>query len=449
MNSDAIQHYHTLLNNSFADDAIEKLRKGAEHHRLTFGARPICNVLRPMFISAGKYNYIRRDSSHVLRAIEKLSRALLADSRMRATLDLSAEEEQLIQIDPGFAAPDGSGRLDAFFDATGEFRFVEYNADSPGGLLFGDVLSELFLEMEVMREFARRFPVRRIDIRARILRMLLSSYREWGGRERPGIGIVDWKEVNTRTEFEICRAYFESQGYPTIIVDPDELDYRGGWLRAGDFRIDLIYKRVVTGELLARGGLRHPIVRATQERAVCTVNAFRVQMLFKKAIFALLDDPANESLFNAEEVASLRCHVPWTRRLREGHTTYHTRKIDLLEFVLAGRDRLVLKPNSDYGGRGVVLGWECDDAKWRQSVLDALGASFIVQERVEILRQTFPTLVDDRIAFENRYVDFDPYTWNGDEVEGAGVRLSSSALLNVTAGGGSATPVLILEEGCR
>ncbi|MFN0087954.1 MAG: hypothetical protein ACKVX9_21350 [Blastocatellia bacterium] len=449
MNSDAIQHYHALLDDGFADDAIERLRKGTIERGLAFGSRPICNVLRPMFISAERYDYICRDSTLALRAIEKLCRALLADARLRAALDLSAEEEELIQIDPGFDAPDASGRLDAFFDSTGEFRFVEYNADSPGGLLYGDALSEIFLEMEIMREFTRRFPVRRIDIRARILGMLLSCYREWGGRERPGIAIVDWKEVHTRTEFEICRAYFESRGYSTIIVDPDELEYRGGWLRAGDFRVDLVYKRVVTGELLARGGLRHPIVRATRERAVCTVNAFRVQMLFKKAIFALLDDPANESLFNAEEAASLRRHIPWTRSLREGHTSYRARKIDLLEFVLAGRDRLVLKPNSDYGGRGVVLGWECDEAKWRQSVFDALGASFIVQERVEILQQTFPTLVDDRIAFENRYVDFDPYTWNGDEVEGAGVRLSSSALLNVTAGGGSATPVLILEDGCR
>ncbi|MDX2031834.1 MAG: circularly permuted type 2 ATP-grasp protein [Blastocatellia bacterium] len=429
-----------------ADDAVERLREGTERHRLTFGSRPICNVLRPMFISAEKYDYIRRDSSHVLRAIEKLSRALLADARMPRILDLSPEEEQIIRIDPGYSSPDGSGRLDAFFDATGEFRFVEYNADSPGGLLFGDVLSELFLEMEVMREFTRRFPVRRIDVRARILGMLLTSYREWGGRERPGIAIVDWNEVNTRTEFEISRAYFESRGYPTIIVDPDELDYRGGWLRARDFRVDLIYKRVVTGELLARGGLNHPIVRATRERAVCTVNAFRVQMLFKKAIFALLDEPANEALFSADEVAALRRHIPWTRSLREGHTTYHSRKVDLLEFVLANRDRLVLKPNSDYGGRGVVLGWECDDAKWRQAVLDALGASFVVQERVDVLQQPFPTLLDDRISFENRYVDFDPYTWNGDDVEGAGVRLSSSALLNVTAGGGSATPMYVLEE---
>jgi uncharacterized circularly permuted ATP-grasp superfamily protein len=371
---------------------------------------------------------------------------LLTQAELRTELDLTAEEEQIIAIEPGFAAPDASGRLDAFLDSQGGFHFVEYNADSPGGLLYGDALSEIFMQMNVVREFAQQFPLRRVDIRGQLLQTLLDCYRQWGhwGQERPRIAIVDWDEVQTRAEFEICRRHFEAQGYPTIIVDPRELDYRGGWLRAGDFQINLVYKRVVVGELIARCGLNHPLVRAARERAVCVANSFRVQMLFKKTMFALLDDPAHEHLFTADETAALRSHIPWTRKLREGFTTYRGRKIDLLDFLILHRDQLVLKPNGDYGGRGVTLGWECDEEKWRQAIDDALGASFVVQERVEVVQQTFPTLVGGEVKFEDRYVDFDPYTWGGEEVEGAGIRLSPSALLNVTAGGGSATPLLIV-----
>ncbi len=448
MISDAIEHYHTLLHGSLLNDAIEKLLDGTVKHNLTFGGRPICTVLRPLFINETQYEYICRDSRLVLSAIERLGRALMADAKLRAELDLTADEEQIIAIEPGFVAPDTSGRLDAFLDSQGGFHFVEYNADSPGGLLYGDVLSEVFMGMNIVREFAQRFPLRRVDIRRQLLRTLLDSYRQWGswGQQRPRIAIVDWNEVQTRAEFEICRQYFEAQGCPTIIVDPRELEYRGGWLRAGDFQINLVYKRVVVGELIARCGLNHPLVRAARERAVCVANSFRVQMLFKKTMFALLDDPAYEHLYRADEVASLRRHVPWTRKLREGFTTYRGRKIDLLDFLILHREQLVLKPNSDYGGRGVTLGWECDDEKWRQAIDDALGASFVVQERVELVQQSFPTLVGDDVKYEHRYVDFDPYTWGGEEVEGAGVRLSPSALLNVTAGGGSATPLLIVSR---
>jgi hypothetical protein len=449
MISDAIEHYHSLLHGSGLEDAIEKLLSGTSKHNLTFGLRPICSVLRPMIIGETQYEYIKRESELVLSAIERLGHALLADAGLRAELDLTSEEEQIVAIEPGFSAPDTSGRLDAFLDSRGDFSFVEYNADSPGGLLYGDVLSEIFLEMNVVRQFAQRFPVRRIGIRHQLLQTLLNCYREWGKwmvAERPRIAIVDWNEVQTRAEFEICRQYFESQGYPTIIVDPRELDYRGGWLRAGESQINLVYKRIVTGELIERCGLNHPLIRAARDRAVCVANSFRVQMLFKKATFALLDDPANERLFPPEEVAALRRHVPWTRKLREGHTTYHGRKVDLLGFIVQHREQLVLKPNGDYGGRGVTLGWESSEEKWRQAIDDALGASFVVQERVEVLQQTFPTLLNGEMKFEDRYVDFDPYTWAGEEVEGAGIRLSPSALLNVTAGGGSATPLLIIQE---
>lgn len=446
MNSEAIEHYHTMLFGSRLEDAIDKLLKGSAKHSLTFGTRPICTVLRPMLINEKQYDYLRQESALVLSAIEKLNRALLADKNLRAELDLSAAEEEIIAIEPGFSAPDASGRLDAFLNSSGDFSFVEYNADSPGGLLYGDALSEIFMDMEIIREFAKRFPVRRVGIRQRILNALLDCYREWGWHDHPRIAIVDWNEVRTRAEFEICRQHFESQGYPTVIVDPRELEYRGGWLRAGDFRINLVYKRVVVGELLERCGVNHPLVRAVRERAVCLANSFRVQMLSKKITFAQLDDPANEHLFNAEEIAALRRHIPWTRKLAEGFTTYRGRKVDLLEFAVTHRDQLVLKPNSDYGGRGVTLGWECDEDKWRQAIDDALGASFVVQERVEVQQETFPTIASGEVTYEQRYVDFDPYTWNGEDVEGAGVRLSSSALLNVTAGGGSATPMLIVGE---
>jgi hypothetical protein len=445
MIDDAIKHYHSLLEGPLADDALEKLSSGTDRYNLTFGGRPICAVLRPMFIAASEYDYVKRDSTLTLSAIEKLYRALMADEKLRAEMGLAPEEEELITIDPGFNAPDASGRLDAFLDSRGDFHFVEYNADSPGGLLYGDALSEVFMEMALVREFARDYPLRRIPVRPRLLQTLLDCYREWGGREHPRIAIVDWNEVKTRAEFEICREYFESMGYPTIIADPDELEYRGGWLRAGNFQINIVYKRVITGELLARGGLNHPLVRAARDRAVCAINSFRVQMLYKKALFALLDDPAREHLFSTDEIAALRRHIPWTRVLREGFTTWRKRRVDLIDFVSSHRDKLVLKPNGDYGGRGVTLGWQCSDDDWQQAVKAALSASFVVQERVEILQQPFPTLAGDRIVFEDRYVDFDPYTWCGDEVEGAGVRLSPSALLNVTAGGGSATPMLIIE----
>jgi hypothetical protein len=445
MTAEAIEHYNSLLDGPLADDAIEKLCEGTVKYNLRFGDRPICAVLRPIFVTERQYERVRRDATLTLSAIERLYRALMADGNLRAELCLTPDEERLISIVPGFGAPDASGRLEASFDSSGEFKFIEYNADPPSGIAYGDALSEIFMEMDVVREFARQRPLRRTEIRSCVLETLLCCYREWGGRDRPHIAIVAWNESPAAAEFEICREYFESRGYPTIIANPNELEYRGGWLRVRDFRISLVYKRIVAGELLC-GGSGHPLIRATQDRAVCAVNSFRAQMLMKKALFALLDDPQYESLFTGDEVEALRRRVPWTRVLREGFTNYRDRRIDLLDFIAGRREDLILKPNDDHGGRGVVLGWQCDDDDWNRAVKDALGASFIVQERVEALQEPFPTLSNGQITFEDRRVDFSPYTWLGDNVEGAGVRLSPPMPSNGYAGGGSTTPMLILEE---
>jgi hypothetical protein len=44
-------------------------------------------------------------------------------------------------------------------------------------------------------------------------------------------------------------------------------------------------------------------------------------------------------------------------------------------------------------------------------------------------------------------VDFDPFLWNGDACAGALARVSREPLLNITAGGGSLVPVMIVEAG--
>ncbi|MGH9752688.1 MAG: hypothetical protein ACREA2_07880 [Blastocatellia bacterium] len=446
MTAEAIEHYNSLLEGPLADDAIEKLCEGTVRHNLRFGDRPICAVLRPMFVTERQYERVRRDATLALSAIDRLYRALMADENLRAELGLTSDEERLISIAPGFGAPAASGRLEASFDPSGEFHFMEYNADPPSGLLYGDALSEIFMEMDVVREFARMRPLRRIEISPCVLDTLLCCYREWGGRDQPHIAIVAWNEAPAQAEREICREYFESRGYPTIIADPNELEYRGGWLRVRDFQINLAYNRVEAGGLLSSNGLGHPLIRATQDRAVCVVNSLRARMFMKKALFALLDDPQYENLFTGDEVETLRRCVPWTRVLREGFTTYRDQRVDLINFVASRRETLVLKPNDDYGGRGVVMGWQCDDDEWSRAVKDRLGASFVAQERVETLQEPFPTLSGGQITFEDRHIDFAPYTWLGDHVKGAGVRLPSPMSSKASAYGDSTTPMLILEE---
>jgi uncharacterized circularly permuted ATP-grasp superfamily protein len=160
-----------------------------------------------------------------------------------------------------------------------------------------------------------------------------------------------------------------------------------------------------------------------------------------------LSDPENTTnLLEDEIISAIAIHIPWTRRVREIKTQYKGREIDLIPFISSNQSLLVLKPGGDYGGKGVVLGWEATKEEWSNALKNALSSSYVVQERVNVGSEVYPSLIDGQLDFQERFFDLDPYVWNGEQIEGCGVRLSRAALLNVSAGGGSATPMLILGE---
>jgi uncharacterized circularly permuted ATP-grasp superfamily protein len=117
--------------------------------------------------------------------------------------------------------------------------------------------------------------------------------------------------------------------------------------------------------------------------------------------------------------------------------------VDLIPFVREKRHRLVLKPNDDYGGKGIKFGWECTETEWDDAIETALAADYVVQERAEVEKTTIPVFSDGEARLVDLTVDFDPYLFMG-EVEGGMVRLASGSLVNITQGGGE-TALVILE----
>jgi uncharacterized circularly permuted ATP-grasp superfamily protein len=428
---DPVAAYHQLLEDeSLAAASLEQLRAGQRARHLTFGERPLSVALRPQILTRRRYQEAVAASEAVYGALQTLERALLRDPDLRAELDLDPEEERLALADPGCRASSPSARLDSFF--ADRVRFVEYNAESPAGMAYGDNLAELFAKLPVFRVFSKRFPGRFLRTRARQLAVMLRAFREWRRGEVPVIAIVDWVGLPTATEFEMFRDYFESHGVKALICDPRELEFRNGQLHAGSNPVNLVYRRVLTSELLAKGDETQALRAAYLAGAVCVVNTFRAKLLHKKMSLALLSDPRYESLYTDAQRARIKRHVPWTRRVRP----------ELAERIARDRERLVLKPNDEYGGKGVVLGWTVSQQEWDAAIEVALTQSYVVQEAVKVPREAFPVAVDG-IHYLDLAIDLDPYLFHG-RASGCLTRLSAAALLNVTAGAGSVVPTFVV-----
>jgi hypothetical protein len=441
----AIDDYHALLRDEagLREEIESRFLDRMRQANLTFGGRVLCPFPRPNLVSPQAYDHIRGVCRGIFKAIEKVE-ALLGEE-LWDRVDLTPEERELVAIDSGYKRSSPSARLDSFL-TTSKYQFVELNAETPAGIGYAEVLTDIFLDLPIVKEFQKRYVLRRFRARDRVLETLLDCYREAGGREaHPTIAVVDYEEVPTRTEHHMFREFFESKGYPSLVCDPRHLTFEGGKLRHDGRVIDIVYKRLLVNEFLEKVNELQPLLKAARAGAFVMMNPFRCKPIHKKAIFAVLTDDAMQSHFTAEERAAIQAHVPWTRRVLEGRTTRDGQSIDLAAFVRENRERLVMKPNDEYGGKGVFIGWEMTDTEWDAAFVTALGASYVVQEKVELLRQTFPQLSPE-LDFRDLVVDLDPFVFGG-EVEGFLTRLSGTSLANVTSGGGQVPAFLVEPRG--
>ncbi len=443
----AAQVWHAGLTPPVAAESAEWLDEQLRRRGLFFGDRPLCNVLRPRFLSVDQYREIRIGVVPLLRAFDRALEAALADSRALDRFRLLDWERTLALEDPGIL-PSPVSRLDAFFEAgTERLRFTEYNAETPAGSAYHDALTELFLAIPAARPFLRSHSLRPLPARNGVLHALLESYRNWSGKQDPPtIGILDWTGVPTWSEFLLFRDYFEAMGVRTVVADVRSCTLEQGRLHANGIPIDLIYKRVLIGELIGREGLEHPVVRAVRSGAVCMVNPFRCKILHKKASLAVLSDERNTEWFEPEQRAAIERYIPWTRVVEERTTVREGRSIDLLPWVERNQDCLVLKPNDEYGGAGIVLGWEVDGAAWSAAIRKALAEPYIVQERIGLPEESYPAWVDGQVAYAPRIVDTAPFVFGAAGVDSCLTRVSTATLVNVTAGGGSTVPTFVVER---
>ncbi len=409
---------------------------------LVFGERPTCSFLRPHIIARSQYDEVSRAASIIATAVERMVALALADDDLLALLGPTEREAQMARIDPGYSCLCVSSRLDSYLSDRG-FQFLEYNGETPAGVGDQMQLEQVLFPLPHLKALLAERAHWRPQPHGRLLKALVNAYREWGGEaERPHIAIVDWKGVATESEFFVLRDHFASEGYETIIADPGELIYDGNHLARGNFQIDIVYKRVIIHEFLERCDENHPLVQAYADRNICMVNSFRSKLAHKKASFAVLSDPVYEPMFTPAEIEIFHKHIPWTRRVQRGPTTFHGAEEDLLELMRQERNRLVLKPNDDYGGHGVFIGWESTADEWEQAMQISLERPYVVQERVALKKTPMPRFTD-RVRMEDMFIDFNPFLFHN-EVEGALVRLSTSSLLNVTSGGGQ-TALLVME----
>ncbi|MBM3810747.1 MAG: circularly permuted type 2 ATP-grasp protein [Acidimicrobiia bacterium] len=407
----AVARYHKLLDTpEFKDLAwADELRRQMATRHLMQGGRPVCPVLRPHFITRRQYTAMTKAAESLYSAMDRVRGMVLENPALMARIELLPAEKMLAGVDPGYPYLAVTSLLDTHLN-NGTMQFVECYADGPAGVAYSDTLSELFYDCAPVKKLRKKYKLSKLQGMKRLLTALLTAYRNTGKKKYPRIAIVEFRtplKTGPSSEYMLLAEYLRSEGYPTEVVTPEQLEYRNGVLCRGDFGIEIVYRSISAQEFLVRFDLAHPLVRAYREGTVCMVNSFRTELVQKKAIFGLLTDETVTASFPAAEKKAIRDHIPWTRLVTQSKTKYKNKSVDLVEFISRHREKLVLKPNDTSTDMHSFRGWESDEAGWQKAINTALRSPYVVQERVKIPTVDFP--VHQFGSLDIRAMDVDVY----------------------------------------
>ncbi len=414
---EAIARYHKILETEPYKDLewANVLQERMKSNHLMVGSRLLSPVLRPHFVTRRQYTNLVKAAEPLFCAIHRIEEIALSTPQLLTRMHLLPAEKMLANVDPGYSFLSVTSLLDTNIH-NGSLRFTDYNAETPAGVAFGEALDNLFYDAPPVKEFRKKYPLSKVGGTRHLLSALLKSYKDFGRKDRPNIAIVEFRQpfqTSESQEYVVLAESFRKEGYNTEVMSPDQLEYRNGVLRRGDFKIDLLYRRIKVHEFLVRFDLSHPLMRAYRDRAVCVVNSFRSELAQKKALFDLLTDDTLTSSFPIAERKAIREFVPWTRVVGSANTKYQDETVDLPDFILKNREKLVLRPNDDSTDQHAFRGADTDDAGWERALKQAMRSPYVVQEETEPTRFPFPVYQYGSVQMRDLRVDVHPHSFLG------------------------------------
>ncbi|UWG96372.1 glutathionylspermidine synthase family protein [Dehalobacter sp. DCM] len=345
------------------------------HSVAEYKDKPVEFLYQPMFLTETDIRRFTQLTHQLYGILEKVICKYLEDENFRVHFGFDPLLEALILKDPGYEPDIPIGRFDIFYNFdSGRFQFCELNTDGSSGMIEQQELARIFKASTAIKEIEKTHTLQDFELFDSWVQIVKNKYAEFSrSNDLPQVALVDWFSGKIPSEFIEYQKAFQRAGCPTRVVDVRSLDYRDGKLYHENFRIDCVYRRLVTAEAMAHADACKPFFDAYLNGDVCVVGPFRSQIAHNKVIFALLHDVEKTPFLSEEDRDFIREHIPYTRIFDSGDP----------QMVMAARenkDQLVLKPMDKYASHGVRIGRDYTSEQWEGIIREEAGQDYLLQE---------------------------------------------------------------------
>jgi hypothetical protein len=402
-----------------------------------------------------------QDAAAILRAVVRAAHLVLSegtDSPRARLLFANFGPTERAGLELWREAEDCTiARVDWFLDVAGAHHALELNATIPAMEGYSDAAANAWLEAigEVagLSAEARAELVARNGSNAEELRRSIVAHAKDVPAGRPAsIAIVHRAGDSQIRELQSLARHFRAAGHEVALAPQEQVSLdTDGAVRVEGKTFDILYRHIFARRMEPGSALAKVALGQARQRLQNPVNGqLEVKGLFAEVSRILEEDGGAGLELSEADRLSLSRVLPWTRLLAAGPVRGPdgTPVADLVAWVEAHPDALVLKRSWDYGGKSVHLGREVVSAEglagWKARVDSALAegpGAFVVQRRIDSPRR--PHLVvgaGGAVTEEEVFVDASSYTATGDrDVPGGGVvRFARVGIVNIVGGGGVA-----------
>lgn len=378
----------------YIKDYLETLDKVAKSNA-QYKGKPVPFLYHPMFWTEDDIGSFKKIAKNIMSITNKITERFLKDEDFRKKFRYPDFLNDLIVVDNGYDINAPIGRFDIFYEDYENFKFCEINTDGSSAMNEDNIIARIVKETKAYQDFSNDYEMQYFELLDSWVKESIKIYDKYDKRvENPNVAIVDFVESGTSNEFEDFKKSYIENGYNCIITDPRELEYRDGALYKDDYRIDLIYRRIVTFELVEKIDEIDDFIQAYKDRAVCVIGSIRSQIMHNKIIFSiLLEDDTLEGL-SQEEREFIKKHIPYTKNFTGDRKIY--------DQVLNNKDNFIMKPMDLNASQGVFVGRDMSDEKWEKKLNEVWDKDYICQEFVLPFKRDYLVYKEENNSFTSK-----------------------------------------------
>ncbi len=387
-----------------------------------YKGKPVPFLYHPMFFTEKDIENFDYISKMIISITNKVTNHYIENKDFRKKFGFPKLIEELIEVDNGYDINAPIGRFDIFYKDLDDFMFCEINTDGSSAMNEDNTIGRILLDSKGLKDFGEIYELSYFELIDSWVEESIKLFRKYDPDEsKQNVAIVDFVESGTSAEFEEFMKSYKRHGYNCIIADPRDLTYRDKALYKDDYRIDMVYRRIVTFELIEKADQIPDFIEAYRDRAFCCIGSIKSQVVHNKIIFKILHDEDTLELLTEEEREFVKNHIPVTGLFKGD--------MSIFEMVLNNKDKYIMKPKDMNASQGVFAGRDLNAGEWKKRLEEVWNTDYIYQEFYEPIKREHIVFKDGKPEAEDFKSIVGMFIYN-EEFQGLYTRISKNNIIS-------------------